>query len=130
MTARRTQRGDALGKLLLAIIALAIGVGILAWKAPEYLPKAVRDFFHPRPADKRDDPESADYAPEMYRYRDKDGVLHVSDRPPFDHEYRTQRIRNDANVAPMTPDTDDVGANNAVDNGDSTERPPPPPPDH
>jgi hypothetical protein len=87
-------------KGLLAGIALTLVLlaGAAAWVwhySPESLPAEWR----------RDNPHSRDYAPVIYRWKDAEGVVQLTDRPPADRPYETVRIDPDRNVVPGTPAT-------------------------
>jgi len=49
-------------------------------------------------------PDTAqDQAPALYRWRDDQGVLQITDRPPSGRPYERVRLREDQNVVPMAP---------------------------
>jgi hypothetical protein len=83
----RTARGRAL-PWLLALIAIAAA----AWwyLAPQTLPEFLR---RPLPASPRANPP-------LYKWRDAQGVWHVTDTPPADRPYETVRYNPDVNVVP------------------------------
>ena len=84
-----------MGKFLLGVVAtLAVQAGLAAWVwyyAPERLPQEWR----------RANPNSDDYMPALYRWKDDAGVVQLTDRPPPDRPYETVRVRPDTNVAPL-----------------------------
>jgi hypothetical protein len=94
MTAIRYQRGRIRGPTWLVLLALvALGVGGWAWwrYAPDSLPDFIR---HQLPA-------SPVANPPLYRWRDAQGRVHVTDRPPEDDRpYETLRYHPDTNVVP------------------------------
>jgi len=47
-------------------------------------------------------PAEAGPGPVLYRWRDADGVLQVSDTPPANGPYEEVKIRSDQNVVPMS----------------------------
>ena len=52
--------------------------------------------------------------PRVYRWRDAQGVLHISDTPPTGRHYERVQLREDVNVIPMsepTPATGEAGKN-------------------
>ncbi|MBB5208666.1 DUF4124 domain-containing protein [Chiayiivirga flava] len=78
---------------ILCALALAGGAAAYVWyRAPEWLPHDWR----------RDNPRSRDYAPAVYRWRDADGVLQLTDTPPTDRPYDTVRVDPDTNIVPDT----------------------------
>ena len=49
--------------------------------------------------------------PKVYRWRDAQGVLHISDTPPTGRKYEKVELREDVNVIPMSepaPATDET----------------------
>lgn len=109
----RRQRGGAV-KLLLVVLVLLAAAGAWAWfQAPEYLPEALRRQLPP--SDPRDDPTSPQYAPKVYRWRDADGVLHITDVAPEGREYEEVRIRADTNLVPSTLPPGQEGAGQRED---------------
>lgn len=46
-------------------------------------------------------------APALYRWRDDQGVLHLTDTPPKGRKYETVALREDVNIVPMaTPEAE------------------------
>ncbi len=81
--------------LLGALIAVALLGGAAAWvwyRAPEHLPAEWR----------RDNPNSPDYAPAVYRWKDDQGRTQITDQPPAGRSYETVRIDPETNVVPDT----------------------------
>lgn len=80
--------------LLGILFALAAAGGVAAWfwyRAPELLPAELR----------RDNPNSADYAPKVYRWKDAQGRTQLTDSPPpAGQSYETVRIDPNTNVVP------------------------------
>lgn len=70
-------------------------VAYLWYYEPERLPAEWR----------RDNPRSRDYAPAVYRWKDDQGVVQLTDTPPTDRPYETVRLRHDQNVVPTTNPT-------------------------
>ena len=73
--------------------ALLCVAGAAAWVwyyAPEHLPAEWR----------QDNPNSRDYAPQLYRWTDAQGRVQLTDTPPADRPYRTLRVDPDTNVVP------------------------------
>ena len=87
---RRAQPGRAALWLLLAVILAAA-----AWWyfAPDTLPTALRHAAPPSPT-------LGDKPPALYKWRDAQGQLHVTDVAPTDRPYETVRYRPDQNVVP------------------------------
>ena len=42
--------------------------------------------------------------PVLYRWRNAEGVLQVTDQPPHGRKYERVKMREDVNVIPMAPD--------------------------
>ncbi|HPA02244.1 MAG TPA: DUF4124 domain-containing protein [Chiayiivirga sp.] len=77
----------------LVLLALLAAAGAWVWRyQPERLPTEWR----------RDNPHSRDYAPAVYRWRDAQGRVHLTDTPPADRPYETVRIDPRRNVVPST----------------------------
>jgi len=85
--------------LLLALLLIAAAAAAVWLFAPEYIPAEWRGALH---RDPRDDRNSPDYAPKVYRWRDAAGVLHITDTPPTDRSFEEVRIDPDTNVVPST----------------------------
>lgn len=75
------------------IVLLAAGAAWVWYYAPESLPAEWR----------RDNPNSRDYAPVIYRWKDANGVVQLTDRPPANRPFETVRIDPDRNIVPGTP---------------------------
>src|SRR6185503_9919823 len=39
----------------------------------------------------------------LYRWRDADGILQITDKPPKGRKYEKVKIRDDLNIIPMSP---------------------------
>lgn len=75
-------------------VAFVGAAGAYIWRfEPERLPAEWR----------RENPNSRDYAPAVYRWKDGDGVVQLTDAPPTDRPYETIRVNPDQNVAPLMP---------------------------
>lgn len=87
----KAQQGRAALALLAAIAALAA----MAWWyfAPDTLPVALRHAAPPSP-------NLTAAPPELYKWRDANGQLHVTDVAPKDRPYETLRYNPDTNVVP------------------------------
>lgn len=107
MIARRHQSGGALKSLLWLLLIAAAIIGGLALYAPEHLPASLRSSLVGPPPDPRDDPSSPRYSPAVYRWKDAQGVMHVSDVPPQGRKYDTVRINPDTNIVPGASTADD-----------------------
>jgi hypothetical protein len=78
---------------LLVAVALASAAGWYLWRfAPQHLPAEWR----------RDNPNSRDYAPAVYRWRDSSGIVQLTDTPPPSGPYETIRVDPDTNIVPDT----------------------------
>jgi hypothetical protein len=67
------------------------GVAAYFWYlSPESLPAEWR----------QDNPNSRDYAPQLYRWKDAQGRVQLTDVPPRDRPYETIRVDPDTNVVP------------------------------
>jgi hypothetical protein len=79
-------------KGLLLLAALLAGAAAWVWyRAPEYLPEDLR----------RQNPQSPDYAPVVYRWKDDQGRTQITDLPPSDgRRYEAVRIDPNTNVVP------------------------------
>jgi hypothetical protein len=78
-------------------VVLLVTAGVVAggwawWRyAPDSLPSFVKDHV----------PASPEANPPLYRWRDDQGRVHVTDRPPEDgRPYETLRFNPDTNVVP------------------------------
>ncbi|MET0281723.1 MAG: DUF4124 domain-containing protein [Steroidobacteraceae bacterium] len=68
---------------------LAIGGAAAWWLARQEAPPA-----HARPRPDRDgNIRVEDHTPALYRWRDANGILHITERPPEDHPY--ERLSRD-----------------------------------
>lgn len=79
--------------LLGMLTALALLAGAAAWVwhyQPERLPQEWR----------RANPNSDDYMPALYRWRDAEGRVQLTDRPPPDRPYETVRVDPEQNRIP------------------------------
>lgn len=77
------------------LVATVLIGGAAAWvwyRAPEYLPLEWR----------RNNPNSRDYAPILYRWKDAAGRTQLTDTPPADRPYEAVRVDPDTNVVPDT----------------------------
>ena len=74
---------------LIALIALG---GVIAyWYAtPQQTPAWIRSWL----------PGLPEYTGPVYRWRDDQGRLQVTDQPPWNRPYETVQYRSDANVMP------------------------------
>lgn len=77
----------------LCVVVLAGAAGAWVWyQRPDLLPLEWR----------QENPRSRDYSPAVYRWRDADGVLQLTDTPPGDRPYETVRVDPDTNIVPDT----------------------------
>lgn len=83
-------RSFASGIAATLLVLAALGAWVWYY-APEHLPAEWR----------RDNPNSRDYAPVVYRWKDDRGVVQLTDAPPPDRPYETVRIDPDRNVVPL-----------------------------
>jgi hypothetical protein len=77
------------------LTALALVAGAAAWlwyQRPDLLPEGVR----------QQNPQSQNYRPTVYRWKDAQGRTQVSDTPPRHGPYETLRIDPNTNVVPDT----------------------------
>jgi hypothetical protein len=72
------------------LVAAAAGAYVW-WYAPEHLPAEWR----------RENPRSRDYAPLLYRWKDDQGIVQLTDTPPAGRPYESLRIDPDRNVVPL-----------------------------
>lgn len=79
-------------KWLLAALLVALGAGAWLWFiAPQHLPGHLR----------AKNPNSVDYAPTLYRWKDDAGRTQVTDEPPADgRPYETVVIDPKTNIVP------------------------------
>jgi hypothetical protein len=84
-----------MGKFLLGVVVtLGVQAALGAWVwfyEPERLPQEWR----------RANPNSREYMPTLYRWKDDAGVVQVTDRPPPGRPYETVAVHPDTNVAPL-----------------------------
>lgn len=78
--------------VLTTLIVLAAMAGYVWRYSPERLPAEWR----------RDNPNSRDYAPVVYRWNDDEGVVQLTDRPPPNRPFETVRIDPKQNIVPTT----------------------------
>jgi hypothetical protein len=78
--------------ILLAIVLVVAGGGFAWWRhAPDSMPAFVKPYL----------PVSPESNPPLYRWRDDQGRVHVTDRPPEDgRPYETLKFHPDTNVVP------------------------------
>lgn len=76
--------------LLAAIVLLGLAATWIWHHQPEHLPREWR----------RANPNSQDYMPEVYRWRDAQGRVQITDTPPVDRPYETVRIDPNRNLIP------------------------------
>ncbi len=72
------------------VALVAAAAGYVWFFAPESLPREWR----------RDNPNSRDYAPAIYRWKDAQGVVQLTDRPPPDRPFEEVRIDPRQNIVP------------------------------
>ena len=71
-----------------AIVAGAIGAGVLAWWLAREAPRDPRGAaIAPSPSASPGQPRSPPHGPALYRWRDAAGVVHVTDVPPQGRDY-------------------------------------------
>lgn len=87
-------RGFLLG-VAVTLLLLGAAAAWLWYLAPERLPAEWR----------RDNPNSRDYAPVVYRWKDDRGVVQLTDQPPTDRPFEAVRIDPAQNVVPLMPGT-------------------------
>jgi hypothetical protein len=82
----------ATGRALIPLLVLALLAGVGAWwyLAPDTLPTFVKAQM----------PASPKSNPVLYKWRDANGGLHVTDTPPSDRPYETVHYDPNANVLP------------------------------
>jgi len=76
--------------LLLLVLLLAAAAAWVWFKAPQHLPVELR----------RQNPQSIEYAPPVFRWRDDQGRTQITDEPPSDRPYETIRIDPNTNILP------------------------------
>ena len=76
---------------VLATLAVQAAVGAWYWyQDPEALPEEWR----------RANPNSRDYTPVLYRWRDSTGATQITDTPPSDRPYEAIRVEPGQNTVP------------------------------
>lgn len=91
-----------------AIACGVLGGAALAWWLTPAGSRLNPFSMQPHQAPGVERPAEAAPAPELYRWRDAQGVLHVSQRPPADGQaYERVDIPQDRNVVPLGVTTDD-----------------------
>jgi hypothetical protein len=78
------------GILFLVLLALAAAGGAWWYFAPQSMPGWLA----------RTVPSSPSLGPPLYKWRDAQGRLHVTDKPPADRPYETVRYDPNTNVVP------------------------------
>jgi hypothetical protein len=86
------RRADGRAALWL-LLALALAATAWWYLAPGSLPPALRHAAPPSPG-------LTDAPPPLYKWRDAQGQVHVTDVAPGDRPYETLRYRADLNVVP------------------------------
>lgn len=77
--------------LLVGLVLVGAAAAWVWYKAPEHLPPHLRVR----------NPNSADYAPTVYRWKDDQGRTQITDAPPSDgRPYESVVIDPDTNVVP------------------------------
>ncbi len=84
-------RGVAIGVLVTAASLAAAAAWIWHYE-PERLPQEWR----------RQNPNSRDYMPALYRWHDDHGRVQLTDTPPENRPYETVRIDPNRNLVPST----------------------------
>ncbi len=93
MRRRRDARSPSTGRAgtaFLIVIALIAGAVLWWYLAPQSLPGWLA----------RVAPASPSLGPPLYKWRDVNGRLHVTDTPPSDRPYETVRYDPNTNVVP------------------------------
>ena len=88
-------------RAVVAVVAgLALGAGIGWWKLghPGY---ETADQAQARAVKAEAATEAA--KPQLYRWRDSNGVLQLTDKPPKHRKFEVVTMREDINVIPMSP---------------------------
>lgn len=90
-------------KGLPVVLLLIAAVAAYVWyQHPDLLPEGMR----------AKNPQSVDYAPAVYRWKDERGRTQISDTPPVGRDFETVRIDPNTNVVPDTlPRESDVRGN-------------------
>ena len=83
--------------VLVTLLLQAAAAAYVWYLEPERLPTEWR----------RGNPNSRDYMPLLYRWKDAAGVVQVTDRPPPDRPYETVRIDPNTNRVPLLPPSGD-----------------------
>ena len=74
-------------------LAAVAAIGAYIWRyEPERLPAEWR----------RDNPNSKEYSSVVYRWKDANGVVQLTDQPPKDRPYEAVRIDPNQNIVPTT----------------------------
>lgn len=81
-----------LGGMLFALALLAAAAVWVWYQRPDLLPAELR----------RQNPQSTEYAPTVYRWKDAQGRTQVGDVPPRDRPYETVTIDPNTNIVPDT----------------------------
>ncbi len=89
---RRGQTG-AVPIWLLLVLGVLGGVLLYWYTTPQETPSWVRDWL----------PGMPEYTGPLYRWRDDQGRIQVTDKPPKGRTYEEVRYRADANVMPGAP---------------------------
>jgi hypothetical protein len=85
-------RSGRAGVLFLVLLAVAAAGGAWWYYAPQSMPGWLAHKI----------PSSPSLGPPLYKWRDAQGRLHVTDTPPADRPYETVRYDPNANVVPST----------------------------
>ncbi|MDZ7621223.1 MAG: DUF4124 domain-containing protein [Candidatus Competibacteraceae bacterium] len=85
----RRQRGRA-PVWLIILLSLLGGVVLYWYTTPRDVPAWVRGWL----------PGLPEYTGPLYRWRDDQGRIQVTDKPPRDRPYETVQYRGDVNVVP------------------------------
>lgn len=86
-------RSGRAGVLFVCLLALAAAAGAWWYFAPQSMPGWLAQKI----------PSSPSLGPPLYKWRDAQGRLHVTDAPPADRPYETVRYDPKANVVPSNP---------------------------
>jgi hypothetical protein len=85
----------------LALVVVVAAAGVIGWwyVAPDSMPPFVKQQL----------PVSAKSNPNLYRWKDAKGGLHVTDTPPTDRPYETLHYDPNTNVVPtVVPPKDEI----------------------